>query len=392
MVLRIPNDRLPFMNKQKLFFILGLGVLLLGALTLYFRPELLTPLTPTTLVKKEKLSLPVPVVVATVEARNVPIYLDGIGTVQPSSSVLIRPRINGTLEKVVFQEGQNIKQGDLLAVIDDRPYRAALDQAIAKKNEDQAALNNATLALNRSTDLLQKNVLSQQDFDKARFLVDQLTAQLAWDQAAIGNAQTELSYTQITSPINGRAGVLLVDQGNLVHATDTNGIVLINQMQPITVLFTLPEKDLLSIQQQQTKSPLTVIALDRNNTKQLASGKVTVIDNQIDQTTGTVKLKATFANEDLSLWPGQFINCRLLLKTLSNALVVPSAALQRGPQGAFVYIITDQNKAEMRKVTVGDTDAGTTIIEDGLQLNERVVIDGQYKLKQGASVIVEAKS
>ena len=380
------------MNKQKLFFILGLGLLVTGALVFYFHPKLFSSLTPTTLVKKEKSSLSVPVVVATVEACNVPIYLDGIGTVQPSSSVLIRPRINGTLDKVVFQEGQNIKQGDLVAMIDDRPYRAALDQAIAKKNEDQAALNNATLALNRSTDLLQKNVLSQQDFDKARFLVDQLTAQVAWDQAAIGNAQTELSYTQIVSPINGRAGVLLVDQGNLVHATDTNGIVLINQMQPITVLFTLPEKDLLPIQQEQTKSPLTVIALDRNNTKQLASGKVTVIDNQIDQTTGTVKLKATFANEDLSLWPGQFINCRLLLKTLSNALVVPSAALQRGPQGAFVYIITDQNKAEMRKVTVGDTDADTTIIEDGLQLNERVVIDGQYKLKQGALVVVEAKS
>ncbi len=377
------------MNKQKLFFILVLGVLTIGALTLYVQPALLTPAT---LVKKEKQAPPVPVVLATVEARNVPIYLDGIGTVAPSSSVLIRPRINGNLDKVVFQEGQNIKQGDLLAVIDDRPYRAALDQAIAKKNEDQATLNNAALALNRSKDLLQKNVLSQQDFDKARFLVDQLTAQVAGDQAAIENAQTQLSYTQITSPISGRAGVLFVDQGNLVHATDTNGIVLINQMQPITVLFTLPEKDLLAIQQEQTKSPLMVIALDRSNTKQLATGKVTVIDNQIDQTTGTVKLKATFANEDLSLWPGQFINCRLLLKTLSNTLVVPSTALQRGPQGAFVYIITSQNKAEMRKVTVGDTDNGVSIIEDGLQLNEHVVIDGQYKLKQGASVLIETKS
>lgn len=351
---------------------------------MYFRPPLLTQVT-----TKKKEASPVPVVVATVEARSIPIYLDGIGTVRPSNAVLIRPRVNGTLDKITFHEGENVKQGDLLAVIDDRPYRAQLNQVLAKKNEDQAALNNALLSLNRSADLLQKKVLSQQDFDKARFTVEQLTALVAADQAAIENAEAQLSYTQITSPISGRAGVRLVDQGNLVHATDTNGIVLINQMQPITVLFTLPEKDLLAVEQEQRKSPLTVIALDQSNTKQLAKGAVTVIDNQIDQTTGTIKLKATFPNSDLSLWPGQFINCRLLLKTLPQALVVPSSALQRGPQGAFVYVITKEEKAEMRKVTVGNSDAGVSVIEQGLRLGERVVTDGQYKLKQGSKVVIE---
>ena len=371
------------MKKQKLFILVALGVLVLGGL--YFRPALLTQGSSG---KGKKASVPIPVVVATVESRNIPVYLDGIGTVEPFNSVLIRARVNGTLDHVIFHEGDNIKQGDLLAVIDDRPYKSQLDQAIAKKNQDQATLNSALVALGRDTELAQKNVLSQQDFDKARFLVDQFKALVAADQAAQENAQTELSYTQITSPIAGRAGVRLVDQGNLVRTTDTNGLVLINQMQPITVLFTLPEKNLFAIQQELAKGPLTVIAVDRNDTKQLAAGTLTVVDNQIDQTTGTVKLKAMFSNDDLSLWPGQFINCRLLLKTLRGALVVPSSALQRGPQGAFVYVINDQDKAEMRKVKAGETDEGVTVIEEGLKGQERVVIDGQYKLKQGATVVI----
>ena len=330
--------------------------------------------------------LAVPVVMAVVEARDFPIYLEGIGTVEPFNSVLIRPRVDGTLDKVVFNEGDNIKQGDLLAVIDARPYQAQCDQALAKKNQDQASLNNAIAALERSTDLMQKNVLAQQDFDKARFLVDQFKGLVAADQAALENAQTQLSYTQITSPITGRAGVRLVDQGNIVHARDVTGLVLINQMQPISVLFTLPEKELLSVQEQMGATPLTVIALDRDNAKQLEAGKLAVIDNQIDQTTGTVKLKATFSNDDLKLWPGQFVNCRLLLKTLPGALLVPTAALQRGPQGVFVYAINAEQKAERKKVVLGENDASCTVVKEGLQAGEKVVVDGQYKLKPGSLV------
>ena len=337
--------------------------------------------------KKKKDNVPVPVVLTKVETRDFPIYLDGIGTVQPFHSVLIRARVDGMLDKVVFQEGDNIKQGDLLAVIDPRPYQAQLDQALAKKDQDQASLNDDTLALARSADLMERNVLAKQDFDKARFLVDQLKALVAADQAAIENAQVQLGYTQIASPISGRAGVRLVDQGNLVHATDTTGLVVINQMQPISVLFTLPEKDLLAVQEQLGGDPLTVVALDHNDTKQLAQGKLSVVDNQIDQTTGTVKLKATFANDGFSLWPGQFINCRLLLKTLKNAIVVPAAVVQRGPQGTFVYVINNQQQAEMKKVTIGETDAGFTLVKEGLQAGESVVIDGQYKLKPGSSIV-----
>lgn len=368
------------MLKKKSIFISFFVAVAVTGFIYYFRPS------DASNGKANKKNLEVPVVLAKVEKHDFPIYLDGIGTVEPFHSVLVRVRVDGMLDRVVFQEGDNIKQGDLLAVIDPRPYQTKLNQALAKKDQDQANLNDATTALARSTELMQRNVLAKQELDKAGFLVDQLKALIAADQAAIESAQVELSYTQITSPITGRAGVRLIDQGNLVHATDTTGLVLINQMQPISVVFRLPEKDLLSVQKQLGKTPLSVLAFAHNDTTQFAQGELSVVDNQIDQATGTVKLKAIFDNKNLTLWPGQFINCRLLLETLKDAIVIPSAAIQRGPQGAFVYVVNNLQKAEVRKVVIGDEDTGFFLVKEGLEAGENIVIDGQYKLKPNASV------
>jgi len=329
---------------------------------------------------------PVPVVLATAETRDFPIYLDGIGTVQAFNSVTIRARVDGELQDVAFTEGQEVHKGDLLATIDPRPYKAALDQAVAKKAQDEAQLNNAKSVLLRDTTLLQQRVLDRQSYDTQKFLVDQLTAALAADQAAIESAQTQLDYTRITAPIDGRTGVRLIDAGNLVHATDSAGLVVINQIQPISVSFTLPERDLAEVKAHAGTTPLKVIAFDRNNSAPLAEGELAVVDNQIDQQTGTVRLKATFKNTDLSLWPGQFVNARLLVTTRQGGVVVPAAAVQQGPKGPFVYTVNAGNIADMRPITTGPTEDAMTLIEDGIKTGERVVVDGQYKLQQGSRV------
>jgi len=249
---------------------------------------------------------PVPVVAGKVEQRDMPIYLDGLGTVQAFYTVTVHTRVDGELDKVLFTEGQDVKAGDLLAVVDPRPYQAALDQAIGKKAQDEAQLANAKLTLARNTDLLNKKVIDQQDFDTSKYSVAQFQAAVEADQAAIESAQTNLDYTQIKSPIDGRTGVRLVDPGNIVHAADANGIVVITQMHPISVVFTLPEQKIQSILNSGGASDgLKVLALDRGNTATLDEGSLAVVDNEIDQTTGTVKLKATFPNKDLKLWPGK---------------------------------------------------------------------------------------
>ncbi|MEI6034565.1 MAG: efflux RND transporter periplasmic adaptor subunit [Verrucomicrobiae bacterium] len=329
---------------------------------------------------------PVPVLLATVATRDFPIYFDGIGTVQAFNSVTIRARVDGQLESVAFREGQEVRKGDLLATIDPRPYKAALDQATARKAQDEAQLDNAKATLHRNTTLLQQRVLDNQTFDTQKFLVAQLAAAVAADQAAIDSAQTQLDYTRITAPIDGRAGVRLLDAGNLVRSSDSAGLVVINQIRPITVSFNLPERDLPEIQSHIGKEPLKVIALDRSNSMALAEGELGVVDNQIDQQTGTVRLKATFPNGDLSLWPGQFVNARLLVTTRRDALVVPAAVVQQGPNGAFVYAVDDQKNARMRPVTAGPTEGGITLIEAGLKAGERVVADGQYKLQEGSKI------
>ena len=337
---------------------------------------------------------PVPVVAGTVEHKDVPIFLDGLGTVQAFNTVNVKARVDGQLEKVAFTEGQDVKVGDLLAQIDARPYQAMLDQAIAKKAQDEALLGNGQVVLKRDEDLISKKVLDQQTYDTQKFTVDQLAATVKGDQAAIDNAQTQVDYTRITAPLAGRVGVRQVDQGNLVHASDTSGLVVITQLHPISVVFTLPEQNFQLIRDNYpadpAKDPMTVVAVGRDNSGQLGQGTLAVIDNQIDPTTGTIKLKATFANENLRLWPGQFINARLLLTTRKGGLVVPAAVVQRGPQGSYAFVIKPDQTVEARPVKVAQTEDGLALIDEGLQAGEKVVVDGQYKLQAGSKVTISS--
>jgi multidrug efflux system membrane fusion protein len=330
---------------------------------------------------------PVPVVAGKVEEKDMPIYLDGLGTVQAFNTVTVHTRVDGELQQVLFTEGQDVVKGGPLAVVDPRPFQAALDQAIAKKAQDEAQLGNAKVTFARNTDLLSKKVIAPADFDASRYSVDQFQAAVQADQAAIENARTQLEYTQIKSPIDGRTGVRLVDVGNIVHAADQIGIVVITQIHPISVVFTLPEQNLSAILTEGgANGGLHVSALDRGNTTTLGEGTLAVVDNEIDQTTGTVKLKATFPNDDLKLWPGKFVNARLVLTTKKNAIVVPASVVQRGPQGTYAYVIKPDKTVEMRPVKVAQTQANVALIDDGLKAGEQVVVDGQYKLQPGAHV------
>jgi multidrug efflux system membrane fusion protein len=316
---------------------------------------------------------PVPVVAEKAEQKDVPIYLDGLGTVQAFNTVTVHTRVDGALVQVNFLEGQDVKAGDLLAVVDPRPYQAALDQAKA-----QAALDEVTLK--RQADLRARNVIAAQDYDTA-------VANAQKSQAAAEAAQVNLDYCYIKSPIDGRTGVRLVDIGNVVHAADQNGIVVITQLHPISVMFTLPEQNLQSILTEGgANGGLSVLALDRGNTTTLDEGALAVVDNEIDQTTGTVKLKATFPNDQLKLWPGKFVNARLILTTRKNATVVPSSVVQRGPQGTYAYVIKPDKTVEMRPLKVAQTENNQALIDSGLQSGEQVVVDGQYKLQPGAHV------
>jgi multidrug efflux system membrane fusion protein len=320
---------------------------------------------------------PVPVVAGKVEQKDVPIFLDGLGTVQAFNTVTVHSRVDGALVQVNFSEGQDVKTGDLLAVVDPKPYQAALDQAKA-----QAALDQVTLK--RQADLRARNVIAPQDYDTA-------VANAEKSKAAAEAAQVNVDYCSIKSPIDGRTGVRLVDLGNIVHAADTTGIVVITQLKPISVMFTLPEQSLQSILNQgRDIHSLEVLALDRGNTTQLDKGTLTVVDNEIDQTTGTVKLKAMFPNDELKLWPGKFVNARLVLTTRKDATIAPSSVVQRGPQGTYAYVIKPDKSVEMRTIKIGQTENNQTIIEDGLKPGEDVVVDGQYKLQPGTRVAITA--
>jgi multidrug efflux system membrane fusion protein len=283
---------------------------------------------------------PVPIIAGKVMQKDVPIYLDGLGTVQAFNTVTVAVRVDGQLKKVAFTEGQDVKAGDLLAQIDPAPYQAALDQAIGKKGQDVALLENAKADLKREDDLFAAKVDSQQVWATQKALVDQYDAAVKADEAAISAARVNLAYTDVTSPIEGRTGIRLIDQGNIVHAADSNGLVVITQLKPISVVFTLPEQNLDEIHKQMAadNAPLKTLAVGRDDNDVLDEGKLAVIDNQIDPTTGTIKLKATFNNENLRLWPGQFVNVRLLLSE-TNTLVVPAVAIQRGPDGPYVFVI-----------------------------------------------------
>ena len=328
---------------------------------------------------------------APVVARNVPIYLEGLGTVQAFYTVKMTAQVDGQLTQVAFVEGQQVKRGQLLAQIDPRPYQAALDGARAALAKDTAQLADAHKDLARYVFLEPKKLASQQQVDSQHALVAQLKAQTEADQAAIENAATQLSYTRITSPINGRTGMRLVDPGNIVHSTDTTGIVVLTQLQPITAIFTLPEDTFEAVAGAMAKGTVSVIATSQQGDgTALDQGTVKLIDNQIDTTTGTIRLKAVFPNTNLKLWPGQFVNVRLQERTDENALTVPAAALQRGPDGMFVYVVQPDSTVTMQPVEVGNNSESFAIVTKGLKLGERVATTNLFRLEPGARVRVLA--
>ena len=335
----------------------------------------------------------IPVVTEKVRRRNVPVYLDGLGKVQALNTVTIRAQVDGKIVQVNFHEGQDVHTGDSLLQIDPRPYQAALDQAIAKQNQDQAQLGYAHKVLDRDTTLFGKKILDQQSLDLQQSTTAQLEALVKADEAAVANAEVQLDFTKITSPIDGRVGLRLVDQGNIVHANDQAGLAIIAQLQPISVVFTLPESNLREINTRIETSAknytLPVVAMDRENNQVLEQGELSAVDNQIDEATGTIKLKAVFQNQQFDLWPGQFVNGRLLVDTRSQGLTLPSNAVNQGPNGDFVYVIRPDFTAEVRAIKAGISEAGQTLIENGVAEGENVVIDGQYLLKSNARVRIK---
>ena len=326
----------------------------------------------------------VPVTVAPVTKADFPVYLGGLGTVQGFNTVLVRTRVDGQIDKIAFKEGQLVSEGDLLVQIDPRPYQAALDQAKAKKAQDEANLANANLDLQRFTKL--GEFATRQQTDTQRSTVAQLTAQLAADDAAISNAQTQVDYTAVKAPISGVAGLRQVDVGNIVNASTQTGIVTIAQIEPIAVIFTAPEDQLPYINEAQSTQPLKVIALTTDGKKTLSDGALSVINNQVDTTSGTIRLKAVFDNKNHALWPGQSVSTRLLVKTLKDATVVPDDAIQHGSDGLYAYAVKQDNKAELRKLKVSYSIDGRSVVDDGLSPGQQVITAGQYKVQPGTLV------
>ena len=325
---------------------------------------------------------------ARVQSQTVPNYQTGVGSVTAAQSVTVKARIDGQLDKIGFTEGQDVKAGQLLAQLDPRSLQAQLAQAQAQKARDAALLSNARADLQRYTTLVAQDAATAQQLETQRSLVAQLDAAQLTDDAQINYAQVQLSFTKITAPISGRVGARLIDVGNIVHAADAGGLVVINQIDPITVQFTLPEDAVPEINRalRSTHQPLTAVAFARNGKEPLATGSLILLNNQIDTTTGTVQLKAKFANATHALWPGQFVNVRLVLGQRSQALTVPTAAVQRGGDGTYVYVVLDDNTVQNKPVKIARQQDGIAIIDSGLKAGDRVVVDGQYKLKPGSSI------
>ena len=329
---------------------------------------------------------PVSVAVAPVQRQDVPVYLSGLGAVTAFNTANIKSRVDGQIMKVNFVEGQTVHEGDLLIEIDDRPYKVQMEQMQAQLFKDQASLRDAKLNLDRYVALIPSGSIAQQQVDTQRSTVDQLEGQVRTDQAQIDNAKLQIVYCHITAPFNGRVGLRQVDPGNIVHAADTNPMLILTQLQPISVIFTLPEDVLPTVAQRMHQGTLEVDAFSRDDQTKLASGKLLTIDNQIDPTTGTAKLKAVFDNKDNKLWPNQFVNADLLLETRKNSTVIPTAAILRGPQGTFVYAVNSDKTVQDKPVTVALTQGDVTVITDGLNPGETVVTDGQDKLQRGSSI------
>lgn len=334
---------------------------------------------------------PVPVLVADVKRADVPVYLEAVGTARALKMVTVRPQVDGKLLSVNFDEGQQIRRGDVLARIDPVIYQAQLDQAKAKKAQDEALLANARNDLVRYQTLAAANAINKQQADTQKSLVAQYTAQVQADQAAIENAQAMLGYTTITAPIDGRTGIRQVDAGNYVRAADANStLVTITQIQPISVMFNLPQQDLMQVNDAFAKGPLTVEALRSDTNAVIDRGRLVVVDNQVDPTTGTVKLKAQFPNARHQLWPGQFVNVRLLIRTLQDVVVIPTGAVQRGPKGTFVYIVKDDNSVATQPITVQRQDEDQAVVASGLEPPQRVVTSGFARLSEGTKVTATA--
>jgi membrane fusion protein, multidrug efflux system len=328
----------------------------------------------------------VSVAIAQVQRQDVPVYLSGLGSVTAFNTANIKSRVDGQIMKVNFREGQNVKKGDLLIEIDARPFQAQLDQMQAQLFRDQAQLRDAQLNLQRYTALIPSGSIAQQQVDTQKALTDQLEGTVRTDQAQIENAKLQIVYCHITAPFDGRVGLRQVDPGNIVHAADANPMLILTQLQPITVIFTLTEDVLPTVSQHMRRGTLEVDAFSRDDQTKLATGKLLTIDNQIDPTTGTAKLKAVFDNKDNVLWPNQFVNADLLLETRKNSTVVPTAAILRGPQGTFVYAVSPDKTVQDRQVTVSLTQGDTTVITAGLNPGDTVVTDGQDKLQRGSRV------
>jgi multidrug efflux system membrane fusion protein len=328
----------------------------------------------------------VPVTEAVASSQDVPVYVEGLGTAQAFNTVAVRSRVDGQITNVFFREGQEVKTGDPLFQIDQRPFQAALEQAQATKTKDEAQLHGAELDLERYAKLLAPGFQSRQSYDQQTATVGQLRAAVQADQAMIDNAQLNLNYALIRSPIDGRTGQRLVDLGNFVQATQNTNLVTIAQLKPVFVSFTVAQENLDDIRDNQAKHQLTVEAFSSDDKRLLSQGQVTLIDNQIDVATGTIHLRATFANSDERLWPGEFVNAHLVLSTLNNAVTVPSQTVMEGPDGNYAYVVGAEGKAERRAVEVGLVQNGRTVIKKGITSGEQVVVDGQYRLTNGSKV------
>ncbi len=329
---------------------------------------------------------PVPVLAAAARRADMPVYFDGVGTARARNIVTVRPQVDGRIISINFKEGQDVQRGDVLAKIDPATYQAQLDQAIAKKALDEVQLANARRDLERYTKL-GGNIVAEKTIDTQRATVGQLEAQIKQDDAAIANARSVLDYTTIVAPFSGRTGIRMVDEGNLVRASDA-GIVVITEIRPISVMFTLPQQQLGAVNAALAKGPIAVEALDTSNKIPLDRGTLQVVDNQVDQTTGTVRMKADFPNADMQLWPGQFVNVRVLIDTLSQVVVIPTQAVQRGPNGAFSYVVQADNTVALRPITLKQQNDKLAVIDTGIQPGDRVVTTGFARLKDGSQVVV----
>jgi multidrug efflux system membrane fusion protein len=333
---------------------------------------------------------PISVTTSVVEAQEFPIYRLGLGTVQAYNTVTVKVRVDGELQKIAFREGQDVQVGDLLAQIDPRTYAAQLHQAEADQARDEALLANAKYDLERFSTLAVREFASRQSVDTQKTLVAQYRAAILRDQAAIDNAQVLLGYTTITSPLSGRTGIRLIDQGNIVHANDAGGLVVVTQLEPITVIFTLAQIHLSDIAGAMRNGPLAVLAYDQDNRVRLGEGRLELIDNQIDQGTGSLRLKAVFPNPDKKLWPGQFVNAWLRL-SVGHGPVVPDSAIQSGPNGSYVFAVRSDGAVEVRPVKVVSSNGGNSLVESGLKAGEKIVTDGHYRLRNGSRVVDSAQ-